>query len=62
MKKAERKRAKAAAKALPAHMQAIAFAKSSAKATRKHSARKLGTFGAASTVRHIDPSEYEVQA
>ena len=52
-----KKAAKKAAQHLPAHLQDVAFT--------KHTGRvkmALGTFGAASEVRHIDPAEYEGEA
>ncbi len=52
-----KKAAKKAALRLPAHLQDVAFTKH----TGRFHKMKLGTFGAAGSVRHIDPSEYEVQ-
>ncbi len=50
-----RKAAKKAAQHLPAHLQDVAFTKH----TGRFHKMKLGTFGAASPVRHVDPAEYE---
>jgi hypothetical protein len=52
--KTQKKRAKKAAKHLPAYMQDVAFTKA-----RNRVRHKLGKFGAASEVRHIDPAEYQ---
>lgn len=52
--KIAKKKAKKAAKHLPSHMQDAAFSYASNKAQPN-----LGTFGAASPVRHIDPKEYK---
>lgn len=46
------KRAKKAARSLPVNLQHVAFTKAKAK-------RLPGTFGPASPVRRIDPSEYK---
>lgn len=54
----EVERAKKAARKLPTHMQNIAFSKFDHDEHRAREIRKLGTFGAASPVRRIDPSEY----
>ena len=55
--KSQKKRAKKAAKRLPNYLQDVAFTKARNKVTRR-----LGTFGPASEVRHIDPAEYEQKA
>ena len=55
----EKQRAQSAAKRTPAWMQNGAMSTWTHEEHRKRKARKLGTFGAASGVRRIDPSEYE---
>lgn len=60
MKKAKNT-AKRAAASLPAYLQHVAFSKSSKKAAAEYRNRKLGTFGAASEVRRIDPASIKVQ-
>lgn len=62
MTKKAKGKAKRAAARLPAHMQDVAFSKRSKKAEAAHRTRKLGTFGAASEVRRIDPASIEVSA
>ncbi len=49
-----RKAAKKAAQHLPAHLQDVAFTKH----TGRFHKMKLGTFGPASPVRHIDPDSW----
>lgn len=51
------KQKRAASKA-PRWLREIAAAKFDPHGERRHRDAKLGTFGAASEVRHIDPSEY----
>ncbi|WP_212525865.1 hypothetical protein [Actibacterium sp. MT2.3-13A] len=58
MSKRRKAKAKKSARNLPVYMQNIAFSKRTGRADRKHKSRKLGTFGAASDVRRVDPSEY----
>ena len=53
-----RKAAKKAAQHLPSHLQDVVFTKY----TGRFHKMNLGTFGAASAVRHIDPAEYEGEA
>ncbi len=53
-----KKAAKKAAQILPSHLQDVAFTKH----TGRFHKMNLGTFGAASEVRHIDPAEYEGEA
>ena len=48
----ERRKAAKAARHLPARWQDVVFAKFGPRKTT------VGTFGAASAVRHIDPAEY----
>ncbi|RWH55452.1 hypothetical protein [Mesorhizobium sp.] len=55
--KRERKQAKAAAKA-PRWVRDIAAAKFDPHGNRQHREWQLGTFGAASPVRKIDPADY----
>ena len=55
--KAKRRMKKAAAKA-PRWLRDIAAADFDPQGIRKHREAKLGTFGAASEVRHIDPAEH----
>lgn len=62
MAKRAKSKVKRAAARLPAYMQDVAFSKRDAKADAAHRARKLGTFGAASAVRRIDPASIEVSA
>ena len=62
MAKKAKSKAKRAATRLPTYMQDIAFSKRGKKAEAKHRERKLGTFGAASKVRRIDPASVEVQS
>ncbi len=50
--KKEKKRAKKAARHLPRYMQDVAFSKAGKK-------RAIGTFGAASEVRRVDPASYK---
>lgn len=57
MNKRQRKQAKAAAKA-PRWLRDIAAAKFDPHGKRKFRDQKLGTFGAASEVRHIDPAAF----
>lgn len=59
-KKRQRKMKRAASKA-PNWLRTGAAAHFDPHGDREHRNRKLGTFGAASEVRHIDPSEYEVK-
>jgi hypothetical protein len=40
-------------------MQDVVFAKHTAKGERAYRNRKMGTFGPASEVRNINPSEYQ---
>lgn len=49
------KRQRKAARKLPYRLQFVATTKWRARKQKKHDARKLGRFGAASEVRHIDP-------
>lgn len=58
----ELKRAKSAAKRLPAHMQDIAFTKSTRLGQKKFNEGKMGKFGKASDVRSIDPSSIDLSA
>lgn len=60
MNKRQQDKAKKAARKLPKHMQDVAFSKRGARAEKQRKARLLGTFGAASEVRRIDPSEYKI--
>ena len=53
----KRKMLKAAAKA-PRWVRDIAAAHFDPHGDRRHRESKLGTFGAASEVRHVDPREY----
>ena len=55
MKKLGRKQRRAAAKA-PRWVRDIAAAHFDPSGNRRHREAKLGTFGAASEVRHIDPN------
>ncbi|NTS31380.1 hypothetical protein HQ945_08955 [Phyllobacterium sp. BT25] len=54
----QKKMARAAAKA-PAWLRTGAAARFDPQGTREFRTKQLGTFGAASDVRKIDPSEYE---
>ena len=56
--KERRKQLRAAAKA-PRWLRDIASTESNPSEMRKHRDRKLGSFGAASSVRKIDPKDYE---
>ncbi len=56
-RKRDRKMKRAAAKA-PLWVRDIAAAKFDPNENRRHRESRLGTFGAASPVRHVDPSEY----
>lgn len=60
-RKGKLERAKKAATGLPIWAQHAAFTKSTRRDARAHKARQLGTFGAASEVRHIDPATYEAE-
>lgn len=62
MAKKAKNMAKRAATRLPGHMQDIAFSKRGQKAEAAYRTRKLGSFGAASPVRRIDPASIEVSA
>lgn len=62
MAKTKAKQIKRNAKRLPKHMRDIAASKWSKGEQRAFDSRKLGTFGAASEVRRIDPSEYDASA
>lgn len=55
------KQIKRNAKRLPKHMRDIAASKCGRSGQREYDARKLGKFGSASPVRHIDPEGYEVK-
>lgn len=57
-KKIRRKQQRAAAKA-PLWVRDIAAAHFDPKAKAEFRTKQLGTFGAASEVRHIDPSKYD---
>lgn len=57
MPKLTRKQRKAAAKA-PNWVRTVAASKFDPTADRAYRNKKLGTFGAASPVRRIDPAEY----
>ena len=54
----KRRYAKDAAKCHDGKIRDAVASKWTAKAQKAHDARKMGTFGAASPVRRIDPSEY----
>lgn len=58
MKRAKRKQLRAAAKA-PRWVRDIAAAHFDPHGKRAFRERQLGTFGAASPVRHVDPKSYE---
>lgn len=59
MNKRAAKRMKRNAAKAPRWLRDIAAANFDPQGVRKHREAKLGTFGAASEVRHIDPREYE---
>lgn len=59
-KKRERKMKRDASKA-PTWLRTGAAAIFDPQGAKQHRDKQLGTFGAASEVRHIDPSEYEVK-
>lgn len=60
-KKSKKKMLRAAAKA-PAWLRTGAAATYDPQGTSEFRTKQLGTFGAASDVRHIDPSTYKVKS
>jgi hypothetical protein len=59
-KSRQERRAKANAAAAPGWLKAGAIKAVSRSAKQKYEDAKLGTFGAASPVKRIDPAEYQV--
>ncbi|RWL14857.1 MAG: hypothetical protein EOR57_31420 [Mesorhizobium sp.] len=58
MNKRHAKRMKRSAAKAPRWLRDIAAANFDPQGIRRHREAKLGTFGAASEVRHIDPAEH----